>query len=187
MNKKILLGSIGAAIIIVFATFSSVVGMQNIDSSVKESPLFGIRTNGAVNPNDKAAKNDYYVGKNKELPIFIPTLSDLTKYYGNPVDGDFTVGFPNEWFCMILALLSIMLPVCPPGYTVTWPAACSGGATSDAATCSGVTCSGATCGGTVTCQILCTVTTPTCRGYPGVTCMVTGCATNCQTCDWPRC
>ena len=64
MNKKILIGSIGAVIIIVLAGFTSVVGVQTNENSVKlTSPLFGVRTQSAIRSNDDVLTTVDYVGE----------------------------------------------------------------------------------------------------------------------------
>ena len=63
MNKKILLGSIIAAVILVLVSFTSVVGYSSVKStSGKASPLFSIRTSRAIDEETKDFTCDY-VGK----------------------------------------------------------------------------------------------------------------------------
>jgi len=73
MNKKLLLtGCIGAVVIIVLASFTTVVGFQTVKSnSVKASPLFSIRTKRAINEQQDTLNCDY-VGKGKPTLITIP-------------------------------------------------------------------------------------------------------------------
>ena len=66
MRKRILLGSIIAVVVIIFVSFTSVVGFQSVNSDSKiESPLFGVINNrGEVSSN--------YLGKEKEINILLP-------------------------------------------------------------------------------------------------------------------
>ena len=70
MNKKILIGSIIAVVILVLVSFTGVVGYQTSKSSTiaKASPLFKVRTNRAIGEESKdiACK---YVGKGNTLPF----------------------------------------------------------------------------------------------------------------------
>lgn len=60
MNKKILaIGSIIACIVIVIAGLSPVVGYNSVESSAKESPLFGIRTRRAINEEQEGLIYNY--------------------------------------------------------------------------------------------------------------------------------
>ena len=80
MNKKILVaGSIIAAIIIVLASFTSVVGFNTAKStSAKASPLFGIRTRRATNDDSQDSITSDYIGKGREVTIPLPTINDKT-------------------------------------------------------------------------------------------------------------
>jgi len=64
MKTKLLLGSIGAVIILILVSFTNVVGVQSTTSgSVNESPLFRIRTTRANSENSKDALTSNYLGK----------------------------------------------------------------------------------------------------------------------------
>jgi len=72
MNKKILLGSIIAVVILVLVSFTGVVGYQTTSSTIaKASPLFSIRTNRAIDEESKDLMREY-VGKDKEINIHFP-------------------------------------------------------------------------------------------------------------------
>ena len=76
MKKKILIGSIIAVVILILVSFSSVVGFQSVKSDSKiESPLFGVRTNRAINDENNGVKSDY-IGKGKEIKIHLPKRSN---------------------------------------------------------------------------------------------------------------
>lgn len=76
MKKKLIFGCVGAAILIVFASFNSVVSVQTIDSTTKESPLFGLRTRRVLSRlSDKLTTYDY-VGRGKLSTIVFPRLND---------------------------------------------------------------------------------------------------------------
>ncbi len=71
MSKKLLIGSIIAIIIIVGVSFTSVVGYNGVESNLKASPLFNIRTNRAIDEESHDLTYDY-VGKGEEIDIPIP-------------------------------------------------------------------------------------------------------------------
>ena len=72
MNEKIMIGSIGAVIIIVLAGFTSVVGVQTNENSIKmASPLFGVRTQSAIRTKDDVLTTASYVGEGK-TKIYCP-------------------------------------------------------------------------------------------------------------------
>jgi len=73
MNKKYLIGSIIAVVILVLVSFTGVVGYQTTKSSTiaRASPLFTVRSSRA---NDEESEDFTceYVGKGSESGIFIP-------------------------------------------------------------------------------------------------------------------
>jgi len=71
MNKKILIGSIIAVAILILVSFTSVVGYRRVESNVKDSPLFNIRSSRAVDKEGKDFTTDY-VGKGEEINIPVP-------------------------------------------------------------------------------------------------------------------
>ncbi|MFW6148718.1 MAG: hypothetical protein ACOC6D_02530 [Atribacterota bacterium] len=71
MKKKILIGSIIVVAVLIGVSFTTVVGYRSIQSDVKASPLFNIRTNRAIDEESKDLTCDY-VGKGKECTISIP-------------------------------------------------------------------------------------------------------------------
>ena len=76
MNKKILIGSIIAVVILVLVSFTSVVGYNSVKSnSVKASPLFSVRTNRAIGEETKVLTCKY-IGKGITLPF--PARDDKT-------------------------------------------------------------------------------------------------------------
>ncbi|MCK4416059.1 MAG: hypothetical protein KAU84_02800 [Thermoplasmatales archaeon] len=88
MNKKILLGSIIAAVILVLVSFTSVVGYSSVKSTPGEaSPLFSIRTTRAIDEETKDFTCDY-VGKGKEIKIHLPKRtykSELVEKFVNSI------------------------------------------------------------------------------------------------------
>ena len=70
MNKKILLGSIVAVVILILVSFTGVVGYQTTKSSTiaKASPLFTIRSSRAIDEESKDLTCDY-VGKGNNVVI----------------------------------------------------------------------------------------------------------------------
>jgi len=79
MNKKILLGSIIAVVILVLVSFTGVVGYQTTKSSTiaKTSPLFSVRSSRAIDEERKEFTCDY-VGKGEENFLSIPKWNDTT-------------------------------------------------------------------------------------------------------------
>ena len=79
MNKKILLGSIIAVVILILVSFTGVVGYQTTKSSTiaKASPLFSIRTSRAIDEESKDIACDY-VGKGEESILSIPKRDGRT-------------------------------------------------------------------------------------------------------------
>ncbi len=73
MDKKLLVGvSAIAVVILVLASLSPVVGYHSVKStSVRDSPLFAVRTKRAINEESKTLTSDY-VGKGEEINILIP-------------------------------------------------------------------------------------------------------------------
>ena len=73
MNKKILIGSIIAVVLLVMVSFSSVVGFQSVKSDSKiASPLFSVRTSRAIDEESKGLTCEY-IGKDKGVTIYLPT------------------------------------------------------------------------------------------------------------------
>ncbi|UCF13284.1 MAG: hypothetical protein JSW06_03225 [Thermoplasmatales archaeon] len=69
MNKKLIIGSIIAAVILVLVSFTGVVGYQTTSTSItRTSPLFKIRTNRAIGEESKDI-TCRYVGKGNTLPF----------------------------------------------------------------------------------------------------------------------
>ena len=73
MNKKILIGSIIAVVILVLVSFTGVVGYQTTKSSTIKgaSPLFTVRSSRAIDEESDDFTCDY-VGKGEEIAISIP-------------------------------------------------------------------------------------------------------------------
>ena len=78
MDKKILVGSIAAAVILVLISFNPVVGYRTVESSVKDSPLFSVRTKRAINEENDSLTFDY-VGKENGYSIPIPIRTDWNR------------------------------------------------------------------------------------------------------------
>ncbi len=73
MNKKILIGSIIAVVILVLVSFTGVVGYQTTKSSTiaRASPLFTVRSSRAIDEESKDLTCDY-VGKGEDNFLLIP-------------------------------------------------------------------------------------------------------------------
>ena len=75
MNKKILIGSIIAVVILVLMSFTGVVGYQTTKSSTiaRASPLFSVRSKRAIDEESRDLSCDY-IGKGEESILSIPRL-----------------------------------------------------------------------------------------------------------------
>jgi len=69
MKKKILIGSILVVGILIGISFTSVVGYKSIESNVKESPLFKVRTNRAIGEDIKNTLTINHIGKGNVVAI----------------------------------------------------------------------------------------------------------------------
>jgi len=77
MKTKILLGSIGAVVILILVSFANVVGVQSTTSdSVSNSPLFRVRTQNAIHKNEENKIILEYLGKGKNSDIMISKRGD---------------------------------------------------------------------------------------------------------------
>ncbi len=87
MNKKILLGSIIAVVILVLVSFTSVVGYQTTKSSTiaRASPLFSVRTQRAIDKDSRDIACNY-VGKGEEINIPLPTRNNRSELFDRCVD-----------------------------------------------------------------------------------------------------
>jgi hypothetical protein len=77
MNNKILIGSIIAVSLLIGVSFTSVVGYNRLESDVKSSPLFNIRSSRAVDKEGRDFTTDY-VGKGEESNLSIPNRDSET-------------------------------------------------------------------------------------------------------------
>ena len=74
---KIVISCIGAAIIIVLASFTSVIGEQKRHSSgMNDSPLFSIRVKRAIKEENKDAITLNYLGKENRVSLSFPQRDD---------------------------------------------------------------------------------------------------------------
>ena len=85
MKKKILIGSIIAVAILVLVSFTNVVGYNTASSSIKDSPLFSIRTKRAINEESNGIAWDY-VGKDKDITIPFPTFNSRNTLLQKVID-----------------------------------------------------------------------------------------------------
>ena len=78
MKKKILLlGCVASVIVLVLASFSSVVGFQkNEYNNALVSPLFNIRTNMALKTEKQEDITNNYIGKGKESTLFFSSIKN---------------------------------------------------------------------------------------------------------------
>jgi len=87
MNKKILIGSIIAVVILVLVSFTGVVGYQTTQSSTiaKTSPLFAIRSSRAIDEESKDIACDY-VGKGEDCYLSIPKIDSKSALIQKAID-----------------------------------------------------------------------------------------------------
>ncbi|MBN1861644.1 MAG: hypothetical protein JW840_09315 [Candidatus Thermoplasmatota archaeon] len=78
MKKKILAVSVSAAVLLVVASFSSVVGYTTPSSETIESPLFAIRTQRSIQKVGDRSVQASYVGKGMESELFSGKKSSLS-------------------------------------------------------------------------------------------------------------
>jgi len=75
MDKKILIGSIIAICILIGVSFTSVVGYNSVESDVKASPLFNIRSSRAIDKESEDFSCEYF-GKGDVVNLLIPNRDD---------------------------------------------------------------------------------------------------------------
>lgn len=73
MKKKIIIGSIIGAVILILVSFTSVIGYTNVESNVKNSPLFNIRANRAIGKQNRFLTCKYV---SKGIKLLIPKRDD---------------------------------------------------------------------------------------------------------------
>jgi hypothetical protein len=87
MNKTLLIcGSILAVVLIVLASFTSVVGFQSTKSRLVDSPLFGIRTRNALGSEEQNVIAYEYVGNGREILIPLPKRDIRTLLIQKAID-----------------------------------------------------------------------------------------------------
>ena len=67
-NKLLTIGSILSVVVLVLAGLSPVVGFDSVRSSMKDSPLFDIRSKRAIGEESNTLKCDY-IGKGTIFPL----------------------------------------------------------------------------------------------------------------------
>jgi len=86
MNKKILIGSIIAVVILVLVSFTGVVGYQTTSTTIaRASPLFSIRTQRAIGEESKDLTCDY-VGKGEEIKIQLQAQNNRIELIQKVID-----------------------------------------------------------------------------------------------------
>ena len=84
MNKQLLIGgSFLAVVVLVLVGLSSVVGYNSVESGMKDSPLFHLRTQRAINKEENV-QTCTYLGKGKLLPF--PIRNDNSIIYQRFLD-----------------------------------------------------------------------------------------------------
>ncbi len=86
MNKKILIGSIIAVVILVLVSLTGVVGFQTTSSTIaRASPLFSVRSSRAIDEESKDIACDY-VGKGEAVSFPLPILNSRNKLFQKGLD-----------------------------------------------------------------------------------------------------
>jgi hypothetical protein len=113
-NKKILIISISAALIIILTTFTSVVGVQSRESTIKKcSPLFDLRVKNAIDEEDKNVAEADYVGEGKDF-VNIPFYKHFFKnkdYKQNNMWEDTSGGATCGFLCALTNILLILVTI----------------------------------------------------------------------------
>jgi hypothetical protein len=79
MEKKILILSVSAAVFLVVASFSSVIGINSMQSSQKiDSPLFTVRAQRSLHKESGQTVQSYYLGKGLNSQLFLTTKPSLS-------------------------------------------------------------------------------------------------------------
>jgi hypothetical protein len=79
MEKKILILSVSAAVFLVVASFSSVIGTNSMQSSQKiDSPLFTVRAQRSLHKESGQTVQSYYLGKGLNSQLFLTTKPSLS-------------------------------------------------------------------------------------------------------------
>lgn len=81
MDRKIFIGSIIAVAILILVSFTSVVGYNSVESNVRASPLFNIRSKRAIGEENKNILTTDYIGKQNKvvIPFLIPARAIMIK------------------------------------------------------------------------------------------------------------
>jgi len=75
MNNKIFISSIIVVAVLIGVSFTSVVGYKSIDSDLKASPLFNIRSSRAIDEESEDLTSDY-LKKGRDIKIHLPTRNN---------------------------------------------------------------------------------------------------------------
>jgi hypothetical protein len=80
-TKKIVLLSIGVAILFLLVSFTSAVGFQSVVSSQSKitSPLFNLRLEKIINQGNNPSLSSLYIGRDRPVEIPLPTRELLTE------------------------------------------------------------------------------------------------------------
>ncbi len=87
VNKKILLGCIGAIVVIILASFSSAIGGQTRNlSGMENSPLFHIRTLRTTDNSNGEGITTGYIGKEKSITLLLSTHSNTQLFFQKEIE-----------------------------------------------------------------------------------------------------
>ena len=84
-NKLLIGGSAVAVVVLVLASFNPVVGFNSVESTAKDSPLFSVRINRAIDRESKDLTYNY-VGKGEATEIYLPERNDRIESVDNLIN-----------------------------------------------------------------------------------------------------
>lgn len=104
MEKKTLIVTISAAVLLVIASFSSVIGSNDQQSSQKiESPLFAVRTQRSVHTDSEQTIQSHYLGKGLNSHLFRPIQPSLNSALDRTIK---MLNMNPDFFAKLLKTLS---------------------------------------------------------------------------------
>ena len=86
MNKRIFIGCLIAIAVLIGLSFTSVSGYNNVESNQKNSPLFDIRINSAIQKDSKPFTSNY-LGKSKQNVIYFPQKDNKLNSFRKAIEG----------------------------------------------------------------------------------------------------
>ncbi len=85
MRKKLLIGSVLSVLMLILLSFTSVVGYRSVESDVKASPLFTIRTQRTIDK-DTGKVSCEYLGMGDDINLLIPIRDENSVLFQMAID-----------------------------------------------------------------------------------------------------